>query len=149
MPPKQPNQFEELFIELDGTFKRGGFPVDDFIIRDKLNVSGREVHMLRGQKGRVTEIVSGASNTHSTSLDEYFIAIKDVTISRGIRLPEASLGGVGKIYVIKDMSGSAAATTITIAPLDGETLDGEPTQSITANWGIKRVLSDGSNWFTW
>jgi hypothetical protein len=121
----------------------------DLNIKNLHRVTDTETAVIHGQKIKVTEILSGATNTHFTQLNEFNIGIKDVTISRGVQLPKSSLAGLGKIYVVKDMSGSASATTITIAPIDGETLDGEPTQSITSDWGVKRVFSDGSNWFTY
>lgn len=121
----------------------------DLVIKNLFNVNNTETQHLHGQKIALRQVVSGAANTHFARNTEYTIGIKDVTISRGVQLPKSSLAGVGKLFVIKDISGSASATTITVAAIDGETIDGEPTDGITSDWGIKRYLSDGSNWFTW
>jgi hypothetical protein len=112
-------------------------------------VTDNETTVKHGQKIKVTEVVAGAANTHFTRLNEYNVAIKDVTISRGVCLPKASLAGIGKIYMVKDMSGSAAATSIAIAPFDGDLIDGDTTDGINVNYGTRRFVSDGSNWFTW
>lgn len=153
MPPKQPNnnpnQFEQLFIEIDGTFKRGGLPINRFKVKDSVDISERELDAQQGLKTKLTKVISGAANTYFARLNDYGVTVYDVTISRGIQLPNANTAGIGKLFVIKDMSGSATSTTITIAAIDGEAIDGEPTQSITSNWGVKRVESDGSNWYTW
>lgn len=144
-----PNQFKELIIEIDGTVKRAGIPLSAFGIKNVISADDQETVLKQGQKIKLTQLVSGAEASLYARLNDYNITIKDVVVSRGVELPKSSVAGVGKLYVIKDMSGSAASTTITIAAVDGESIDGEPTQSITTDWGVKRLVSDGSNWFSW
>jgi hypothetical protein len=55
---------------------------------------------------------------------------------------------VGKVFIIKDESGGAFASNITVATEGSETLDGQATLPITVNYGLIRVYSDGTNWFS-
>lgn len=121
----------------------------DLNIKNRHIVTDNETSINHGQRVKITELVSGANSTINVRLNDYNIAIKDVVVSRGVQLPDASLVGIGKLYVIKDMSGSAAATTIAIGCLDGQTIDGDTSDGITTNYGVKRYVSDGSNWGTW
>lgn len=139
---KQTNDFELKSGNLLRTDK-------DLSIKEVFTISNTETKSGHGQKVKVTQLVSGMSASLYAQINDYNISIKDVVVSRGVELPSAVLAGVGKLYVIKDISGSASATTITIAALDGQFIDGEPTQSIVSDWGIKRLFGDGSNWFTW
>lgn len=121
----------------------------DLNVKNLHIITDNETKMNHGQKIKVNEIISGSANTHYASLSDYNIAIKDVTISRGVQLPKASLAGLGKIYLVKDMSGSALTTTIAIAPLDGELINGDTGDTLNLNYDCRRYVSDGSNWFTW
>lgn len=64
-----------------------------------------------------------------------------------VTLPNARLG---LVVTIKDKTGQAGAHNITINTLGGATVDGgaSGTVKITTNYGVLRVTSDGTNWFT-
>ncbi|MCH7843503.1 MAG: hypothetical protein IID01_12150 [Chloroflexi bacterium] len=64
-----------------------------------------------------------------------------------ITLPTAQLRS-GRVYTIKDESGSASSNNITIATEGAETIDGSATDTISEDYGAKAYYSDGSNWFT-
>ena len=57
----------------------------------------------------------------------------------------ASLG-IGRILVIKDETGAAGLTPITISASVG-TIDGETTQDLDENHEAVSIYSNGSNWF--
>lgn len=121
----------------------------DHNIKNLHRITDTETVINHGQKIKVTEIVSGFDTTIFTRLNDYNVGIKSVAVQPTVELPRARLAGIGKLYVIKDMSGSAASTTITVSVYDGETIDGDTTNGITSNFGVKRYYTDGGNWFTW
>jgi hypothetical protein len=61
-------------------------------------------------------------------------------------LPQAS-DRIGRVYIIKDESGGAAAHRVTVKASAGETIDGEGTQTIETNHGVLRLISSGTGWF--
>ena len=147
--PIKPNLLGQPFIELDGTLKRGGLPVDKLKIGKSFKTDIRETEIQSGQKIRISQVVSGDSTTYPLKINDYIVGISDVVVSRTVTLPQPSLAGFGKIYVIKDMSGSAASTTITISPYSTEYIDHDTADGIGTNYGVKRYFTDGTNWFSW
>ena len=64
-----------------------------------------------------------------------------------ITLPTAEVRA-GRVYTVKDESGSAASNNITVATEGSETIDGAATDTISENYGAKAYYSDGTDWFT-
>ncbi len=62
-----------------------------------------------------------------------------------LTLPSASTSGSGREYIIKSAANSA---NITISTTSSQTIDGATSKTITTGYGVLRVYSDGSNWFT-
>ena len=54
----------------------------------------------------------------------------------------------GRTLIFKDEGGDATNNNITITGEGGETFDGAGQIVIAANYGVVRLYSDGSNWFT-
>lgn len=74
----------------------------------------------------------------------------NVTVSgapRTITIPTAGATNIGKVYIIKDVAGTAAANNITVTPASGN-IDGSTTSVINANYGKVTVYSNGTQWFT-
>jgi hypothetical protein len=70
-----------------------------------------------------------------------------LTAARVVTLPAASTLS-GQSLVVKDESGACSATnTITVAPASG-TIDGAANKVINTAYGVLRVYSNGTNWFT-
>ncbi len=63
-----------------------------------------------------------------------------------ITLPAATGGVIGKQVVIKDKSGNASTNNITVS--GAQTVDGAASKTINSNYGVLRLISDGSNWFS-
>ena len=63
-----------------------------------------------------------------------------------VTLPSAEVRK-GRIYTVKDESGSAASNNITIATEGSETIDGSATDVISLNYQAKSYYSGGTNWF--
>lgn len=64
-------------------------------------------------------------------------------------IPEANATNVGKIVIVKDESGGAATHNISIFVDGGHNIDGSISSTISTNYGVKRFISDGNNWFSW
>jgi hypothetical protein len=65
-----------------------------------------------------------------------------------VTLPVAALAGVGKVFHVKDESGTAAANNITVDGNGAETINGAASTVISTNYGSVSVYCDGANWFT-
>lgn len=115
----------------------------DLIVKDFFSVNNTEIF---GRIGRKLGIRS-ASGDYFALLTDFFITVSQVDTSTVITLPKSSLAGVGKVYIIKDISGSALATSISIVPFTGETINGDTSTSIATNYGKIGLFTDGSNWF--
>ena|SRR3990167_6409157 len=120
----------------------------NFNIKDRFFINDIEAHNKIGSKINVTLITQALSSVYSISLNDFIIAVRDVGVSRNIRLPKASSAGLGKVFIIKDASGSALTTTITITPDGTEVIDGDTTKVINTNFGLTGLYTDGANWFT-
>lgn len=141
----KPNQFQEISIELDGTFKRGGIPLSQFKVKNAFEATDREFFQPHGQKFHRTAF-AGANYTMSTS--DYLLGVTSLVIAPSIGLPLPSLVGVGKNFIVKDEVGGAATTTITIRS-DGERLiDGATSLTITTNYGVRSIYTNGTDYFT-
>ena len=79
--------------------------------------------------------------------NDYYIGVTNTAARRSIKLPSA-WGRAGRVYVIKDESGQAAAHPISVGASDAETIDGERTLTISTNHGVLRVISSGTSWFS-
>lgn len=74
---------------------------------------------------------------------ETFVLCDTTANSITVTLPLAS-EIIGREIKIKKI---AAANTVTVATQDGDTIDGSPTQTLTALYSFIEVESDGTNWF--
>lgn len=83
-----------------------------------------------------------ASYTETSASGERII-LADNAAGFTITLPSAARNSAKLVF--KKMQ---AAGTITIAAPGTQTIDGSANVSITAQFGVVRVISDNSNWFT-
>jgi len=90
-----------------------------------------------------------ATATSYTTSDEDIIGVTDTTADRTITLATADVAD-GKEMIVKDESGAVYAngTTITVDTEGSETIDGVSSVPITMDYGVLRLYSDGTNWFT-
>ena len=121
------------------------YSAKNLIVKDFFAVSNDEVKNSRGHKIGLT--TASAPNT-GLSISDFFVVIPSVATAKTVTLPRAESAGIGKVYIIKDISGSASATTITISPQTGETINGDTSTSINTNYGFVGLFTDGNNWFT-
>jgi hypothetical protein len=99
--------------------------------------------------------VGGSQSVHRTSVaadytaadNDYYIGVTDTAARRSITLPSAARRA-GRVYIIKDESGRAAAHPISVSASNPETIDGKATLTISNDYGVLRVISSGTSWFS-
>lgn len=117
----------------------------DLNIRDtRIDIDG--THNRSGLRGNITRLTTFL--TYALGMRDYIVEVDNVALSRTINLPSASRAGIGRMYIIKDISGSALTTTIAVTPQTGELINGDTGSSVNTNYGSLRLFCDGSNWFT-
>ncbi len=90
---------------------------------------------------------SGTTYTAVTSDVNKIVGLTN-TAARTITLPAANTIPAGNPIYFKDEAGTAAAANITINRAGADTIDGGTSTTITTNYGMKGVYSNGSSaWF--
>jgi hypothetical protein len=82
-----------------------------------------------------------------SSAGQTIIGVTSTAAPRTITLATADVVR-GRVIIVKDESGGAGANNITIQGQGGETIDGQASVVITSNYGVVRLYSDGTHWFT-
>lgn len=103
-------------------------------------VSGVDIQTSMGWQRRG---VAADANT----ADDIIVGVTNTAAARTITLDTDDTVD-GRVIIIKDESGGAGTNNITIDTEGAETIDGSASVTITANYGVVRVYSDGTNWFT-
>jgi hypothetical protein len=83
----------------------------------------------------------------ASSAGETIIGVTDTSAARTITMSTSDMKP-GRILIVKDESGAAGTNNITVDTQGAETVDGQDSVTITADYGVVRVYSNGSNWFT-
>ena len=79
--------------------------------------------------------------------NDYIVAVDPSGGAYTMTLP--NVNWAGQIYIIKDETGHAATHNITVATSNSMTIDGASTVTISANYGVLRVYSTGTEWAVW
>jgi hypothetical protein len=80
---------------------------------------------------------------------DFLVGYTNLTAGRVVTLPTA-VSPVGRRIIIKDESGAAGTSNITITgSVSGQSIDGATSKIINTNYGSVAVYNDGSNWFTY
>ena len=82
-------------------------------------------------------------NTNGSPL----VAVTNTTAPRTVTILTAHAVN-GRVMIFKDESGGAGTNNITIATEGGGLIDGLASINITVNYGVLKIYSDGTNWFT-
>jgi hypothetical protein len=88
-----------------------------------------------------------ATAANASSSNQTILGVTDTSAARTITLATADVVD-GRIIIIKDESGGATTNNITIVTEGSETIDGEASIAITADYGVLRLYSNGTNWFS-
>lgn len=86
--------------------------------------------------------VTNADSPYTAQLGDQIILVDESGGAVTVTLPAPTWEG--ESYTIKQITGGANNTTIDTA--GSETIDGSASQSIAAQWGYYKVVSDGSDW---
>lgn len=121
------------------------------------NGSGIAVQLTSGAApvttpGAVEQLQFDAINTNLSinAGDSYVFIDLDTSASRTITLPLASAVSEGRIYIIKDATGTANANPFTIAASGSDLIDGAASQVYDSNYCSVSVIGNGvSKWSTW
>lgn len=103
------------------------------------------------ENGVVTRLPLGRTQTasdHQTTDSDLIVEVTDTSAPRTITLASATVTA-GRVVIIKDVSGGAGTNNIAVVTEGAETIDGAASVVIDTNYGVVRLYSDGSNWFTW
>jgi hypothetical protein len=132
-----------LYRSAANTLKTDG----TLVVADKLAIGtskpGSTLHVTGSQSVQRTAVAADYAVTDS----DYYIGVTNTAAERSITLCQAS-GRTGRVYIIKDESGGAAAHPIAVKARTGETIDGEAMLTISTNHGVLRVISSGTSWFS-
>lgn len=88
-----------------------------------------------------------ATAVSMTTSGDTIIGVTSTAAPRTITLATADLKA-GRIIEVKDESGGAGTNNITIDTEGAEVIDASASVAITANYGIARFYSNGTNWYT-
>ena len=88
-----------------------------------------------------------AAAADANATNTVIVGVTDTSAPRTITLLTADLLA-GRVIIVKDESGAAGTNNITIATEGAELIDGAATATISTNYGVVRLYSDGTNWFT-
>lgn len=104
-------------------------------------VPGSSVHNnLRKFKRTATAI------DYAVLLTDDLIAVTSTAAIRTMTLPTVATAGAGKTYTFKDESGAAGTNNIIIDGNGAELVDGNPSVSITEDYGAITVYCSGTAW---
>jgi len=93
---------------------------------------------------------TAVSANYTILVSDYIVAYTSTSSAFTATLPAAASSNAGQQWIIKDESGGAATHNITVKT-NGGTIDGTSGSTgkiINTNYGVLRVYSNGSNYFT-
>ena len=124
----------------------------DFNVKDQVVINDFEMRFLGGlrfNRKAVDTTIEGS--VYNVTQKDYHIGITNLSYAAIINLPDPSIAGVGKTYLIKDEVGGAASTNITIRSLiDTNTyvmLDGGTTTTMSGNYDSRMLYTNGQQWY--
>jgi hypothetical protein len=99
-------------------------------------------------KAGVSTPSGGSYPVTLSDTDAVTVLLVDTNTARTVNLPTVT-NNTGRILIIKDKTGSANSNNITVSRNGSpSTIDGSSTATISTNYGVLRLVCDGSNWFT-
>lgn len=99
--------------------------------------------ILDGKASKWTSIITVSAN-YTITTDDDVVLVNTTGGSRTISLPAAATV-TGLSVLIKKIS--VDANVVTIDGNAAETIDGDPTEILTAQWQMVRIKSNGTAWF--
>jgi len=132
----------------DGKIDEGWLPEDmnlnSLIVNDKVGIGATTPNSKLHCWGSFATIVHTFSVNTALGANHHIVLVDASVDAITIELPDAATC-TGRQYIIKKIDSSSNA--VTISAQSGQTIDGQSSMSITTQYGIVRVVSDGSNWY--
>jgi len=133
---------DNAVVRFDGTTGKTG-QNSGVIIDDSNNVSGIADLTFTSSLNLSVQSTAVNANTNGAAI----VLVTDTSAARTITLDTDDVVA-GRVITVKDQSGGAGTNNITIATEAAETIDGNASVAITVDYGVGRLVSDGTNWFT-
>lgn len=99
-----------------------------------------------GLKIKSSHAQAGTADVITVSVSDYYVGVDCSLAAKTVNLPAAATAGAGKTFVIKDETGSAATTNITIDANGAELIDGAATYVMAVNRESVTLVCDGTGW---
>jgi hypothetical protein len=91
---------------------------------------------------------SVTSDTTILSTDAFVTLLVDTSAPREITLPFASSVAAGRLYIVKDIDGTAPTNPITILTQSGDEIDGATSVDMDIEYGAYFITTDGATkWY--
>lgn len=103
--------------------------------------------MWTGAMSQTIRRTTVADANYTVLLTDYLIAYTSLTAGRTVTLPAPSAATANQVFVIKDETGNAGSSNITIQGASGN-IDGAASKAINTNYGSIKVYHNGTNYFT-
>jgi hypothetical protein len=116
------------------------------VVAGKLGVGTADPVSTLDVRGSQSVQRTAVAADYAVSESDYYIGVIDTAARRTITLPTAATKA-GRVYIIKDESGGAGTRPITVKARAGETIDGAEALTISAGYGVLRLISSGKSWF--
>jgi hypothetical protein len=94
-------------------------------------------------------VVLHAASPYTALTTDSIIQVNPTGGTVTVNLPAAAAANNGQTVIVKDVNGSAATHNITVSVIGGGNIDGSTTDVISTNYGVVRVFSNGTQWFSW
>lgn len=109
------------------------------------NANGNKIQIFNKNTGSMVNRTNTISSNYTTSGEDTVFA----DVSGGSLTVTLSSNDTvaGKQIKVKDSAGNAGTNTITINTEGSENIDGSSSSSISSNYGVVHLESDGSNWY--
>lgn len=95
-----------------------------------------------GRRVKVTNVTSGP---YTTAVSDQIISVGTLSSALTINLPAGPVAG--DTYTIKDANGSASSFNITVQG-NGSNIDAASSSVISSNYGVLRIVYNGSKWIS-
>lgn len=94
---------------------------------------------------QTVEINDVAGNITISPSDTFVFLSVDTSSARAITLPLASAVVSGRIYIVKDITGSANTNNITVNAAGSDTIDGDASFAYNSNYGSFWIIGNGTD----
>lgn len=128
-----------------------GLPAAEIETTGRAGVSAAHAApVLFGSALRVVKnsILSPGDGVSASTTEDTVLALMNTATTTATLTLSSSDAVEGRIVIVKDVGGNAATNAITVATEGTETIDGATSASIATNYGSLRLVSDGSNWYS-